>query len=284
MSRSARCPRRPPHPLHRSTWRSPSSLRAGLSTVGTTGSWTARVVNNGPGTATSVTLDGVARGSYQVRGTTLKANECLPAPGDPLWARHARARRVADRRGGSSPDRRRTARAQRKRQRGRTGRGPAQRHRSRRRHGRPRNRRCQRHRRTQRAARGHPDDDHHPGRDAEPAPGAQRPGLRSRTRGRDDQPAAGRPVAGPEPLLARGAARAGRPPRVSPPRRGTERAARAHRSPSASASAARGYGRVARASPCASFPRARPHRSSPAEHPAGDGHRPRYRAPTRCSR
>ena len=69
----------------------------GLSTVGTTGSWTVRVVNNGPGTATNVTLDGVARGSYQVRGTTLKANECLPAPGHPLWARHARARRVANR-------------------------------------------------------------------------------------------------------------------------------------------------------------------------------------------
>ena len=102
MSRSARCPRRPQKtpappavtPVDLAVTVEPPS---GLSTVGTTGSWTVRVVNNGPGTATNVTLDGVARGSYQVRGTTLKANECLPAPGHPLWARHARARRVANR-------------------------------------------------------------------------------------------------------------------------------------------------------------------------------------------
>ena len=54
---------------------------SGLATVGVPGSWTLRVVNHGPGTATNVTLTSTPHGNADVAGATLRAAACFTAPG-----------------------------------------------------------------------------------------------------------------------------------------------------------------------------------------------------------
>jgi uncharacterized repeat protein (TIGR01451 family) len=52
----------------------------GLASVGTTGAWTVRVVNNGPGTATNVTLGDIVTGRAKLTGTNIRAASCLTSP------------------------------------------------------------------------------------------------------------------------------------------------------------------------------------------------------------
>ena len=54
---------------------------SGLATVGVAGTWTLRVVNYGPGTATNVTLTAAPRGAADLVGATTRATGCLTAPG-----------------------------------------------------------------------------------------------------------------------------------------------------------------------------------------------------------
>ena len=53
---------------------------SGLATVGMPGSWTLKVVNNGPGTATNVTLTSKPHGSADEAGATLRAAACFTTP------------------------------------------------------------------------------------------------------------------------------------------------------------------------------------------------------------
>ncbi len=54
---------------------------SGLATVGMPGSWTLKVVNHGPGTATNVTLTSTPHGNADVAGATLRPAACFTAPG-----------------------------------------------------------------------------------------------------------------------------------------------------------------------------------------------------------
>ena len=54
---------------------------SGLATVGVAGTWTLRVVNHGPGTATNVTLTAAPRGAADLVGAATRATGCLTAPG-----------------------------------------------------------------------------------------------------------------------------------------------------------------------------------------------------------
>ncbi len=53
---------------------------SGLATVGVPGSWTLKVTNNGPGTATNVTLASTPHGNADVVGATLRAAACFTTP------------------------------------------------------------------------------------------------------------------------------------------------------------------------------------------------------------
>jgi uncharacterized repeat protein (TIGR01451 family) len=52
-----------------------------LQTVGVPGAWTLKVVNNGPGTATNVTLTSTPHGNADVDGANITAAACLTTPG-----------------------------------------------------------------------------------------------------------------------------------------------------------------------------------------------------------
>jgi large repetitive protein len=54
---------------------------SGLATVGATGAWTLRVVNNGPGTATNVALTSTPHGNADLVGATLRPAACFTTPG-----------------------------------------------------------------------------------------------------------------------------------------------------------------------------------------------------------
>ena len=73
------------------------------------GAWTLRVVNNGPGTATNVTLTSAPRGSRRRCRRAAPGRRVPHRSGDQVRPGHARAGRLADRRRRPAPDRRRPA-------------------------------------------------------------------------------------------------------------------------------------------------------------------------------